>query len=447
MRVVLLVSIILLPLLVLPALALPEEEALKIEIIEWRLPNGLHVIFSPHRRVPAVTVQVWYHAGSKDERPGARGIAHMFEHMMFKGSRAVPPEEHARMLSALGGEENAFTAEDVTAYHNTVPRQYMEFAMELEADRMRHLYLTPRSITSEREVVKEEKRMRLENSPIGRAEEAIQALAYIKHPYAWTPAGVIEDLNRVTEKECQAFYDTYYVPNNATLIVVGDVTVEEVRQAALRQFGSIKPGKDPPRVTIVEPPQTKLREKRADWPSQLKVVLGAYHVPAANHADLPALEVLNALLSAGQSSRLHQALVRKTKLAVAAGGFLQSQEQPGLFMLYAVGLPSQDVTKMKEALLAEGERLAQSEVTTQELTKVKNQLATATLSHLETLGGLAFDIGQSLYLEGDPRAFLKNVARLDRVTTADVKRVAKTYLQRRNLSLVLLDQTPAGGQR
>jgi zinc protease len=434
----------LLLLLLLPAPA--PGEALKVEIKEWKLKNGMRVLYSPHRRVPAVTVQVWYHAGSKDERVGLRGIAHMFEHMMFKGSEHVPPEEHARMLSAIGGSTNAFTAEDLTAYHDTVPRQYMGFAMKLEAERMRHLHLTLHTIKSEREVVKEEKRVRLENNPIGRALEAIYALAYTKHPYAWTPAGVIADLNQMKRANYQRFYDTYYVPENATLIVVGDVSEAEVRRAAEEHFSPIPRGKEPPRVTVREPPQTEMRVKNADWPSQLVVVLGAYHIPAASHPDIAPLQVLSAILSAGRSSRLHQALVRKGKLAVAAGGFVSLQEHPGVLMAYGIGLPGADggrLTKIKEALLRQLELVGSRGVRPAELEKARNQLATARLSRIRTLTGLANQIGMSAILKGDPRAFLKEVAALDRVTAADVRRVAKRYLQPKNLSLVLVDAKQA----
>lgn len=440
----------LLLLLPLSAAAAPTGQSsapLKVTIHEWQLENGLKVVFSPHHRVPAVTVQLWYHAGSKNERVGIRGIAHMFEHMMFKGSEHVPPEEHARLLSAIGGDTNAFTAEDMTAYHDTVPKQYMGFAMKLEAERMRNLRLTLHTIKSEREVVKEEKRMRLENNPIGRALEAIYALAYTKHPYAWTPAGTIEDLDRVTREDCQRFYDTYYVPNNATLVVVGDVSRKEVEQAAEQSFGQIPRGAVPPSVTVREPPQTKMRVKTADWPSQLKVVLGAYHVPEATNKDIAPLQVLSAILSAGQSSRLNQALVRKGKLAVAAGGFVSLQEDPGVMMVYGIGLPSHDLTRMKDALLEQIALVAEKGVTRRELTKARNQLSTSRLSKINTLNGVAYQIGTSALLQHDPRAFLREVAEIDAVTAADIQRVAKTYLVPTNLSLVLVDSTPgrAGG--
>jgi len=422
-------------------------DGLKIKIKEWTLPNGMKVLYSPMRKVPVVTVQVWYHAGSKDEKVGIRGIAHMFEHMMFKGSSRVAPEDHARILSGIGGSVNAFTTDDVTAYHNTLPRQYMEFAMKLEAERMRALHLTDSTISSEREVVKEEKRARMENSPIGRALETIHDMAFTKHPYAWTPAGVIKDLNAIDRAACQKFYNTYYVPNNSTLVVVGDVDEATVRAAARRQFGGIARGKAPPRPTVIEPPQTALRQRDADWPSQLTVVLGAYHIPDANHADIPALKVMSTILSAGQSSRMHQTLVRKGKLALAAGGFVRAMEHPGVLYIYSVGLPSHDLDRMEQALLAEVEKVAAAGVTKKELAKAKNQISTRRLQGLKTVNGLASAVGISTYVRGDPRAFLKDVALLDKVTSTDIKRVAAAYLRRGNLSLIRLGRAKKGAAK
>ena len=432
--------------LMLPASA-NHADGLKIKITEWTLPNGMKVLYSPMRKVPVVTVQVWYHAGSKDEKVGIRGIAHMFEHMMFKGSKRVAPEDHARHLSGIGGSVNAFTTDDVTAYHNTLPKQYMEFAMKLEAERMRALHLTDSTITSEREVVKEEKRARMENSPIGRALETIHDMAFTKHPYAWTPAGVIKDLNAIDRAACQKFYDTYYVPNNSTLVVVGDVDEATVRAAAQRQFGGIARGKVPPRSKVIEPPQTALRQRDANWPSQLTVVLGAYHIPDANHADIPALKVMSTILSAGQSSRMYQTLVRQGKMALAAGGFVRAMEHPGVLYIYSVGLPSHDLERMEKALLAEVEKVAAAGVTKEELTKAKNQISTGRLQGLKTVNGLATAVGISTYVRGDPRAFLKDVALLDKVTSDDIKRVASAYLKRGNLNLIRLGRVKKGAAK
>ena len=296
----------------------------------WTLANGLNVLFLADHKAPIATVQVFYHVGSKDERVGIRGVAHMFEHMMFKGSEHVAPEEHARLLKEVGGHVNAFTTEDVTAYHDTVPPSYVGFALQLEAERMRQLKLFPATIDSERRVVEEEKRLRIDNDPIGKAIEKFRALAYVKHPYNWTPIGTIEDLEKVTPADCQRFYDTYYQPNNATLIVIGDVEETAVRKLIEQHFGSIPRGPAPPRAAVEEPPQTSTREETLRIEVQIPVVVGGYHIPRASDPDVPALEVLAAVLSTGESSRLHQRLVRREHLAIAAGGVTETLEQPGL---------------------------------------------------------------------------------------------------------------------
>lgn len=418
---------------------------LPLDLTEWRLANGMRVFYVPMNTVPAVTVQVWYHTGSKNEQPGIRGLAHLFEHMMFKGSTHVPPEEHARLISAIGGESNAFTTEDVTAYHDTVPRQYLEFAMQLEAERMKNLHLTPFTIASEREVVKEEKRMREENNPTGKAEEALLKMAFTKHPYRWTVAGEMADLAKVSVEDCRKFYQTHYNPSNAALIVVGDVSEIEVRAAADKYFAKLTAAPAPPAVTVREPAQSTLREKKANWPSQLNIVLGGYHIVEAAHPDYPALDVLSTILSSGQSSRLYQSLVRKRKIVVGAGGATMGLENPSLFYLFGVGLPSSDLTKIKDALLEEVQLVIDQGVSEAELRKAKNQMTTDILQSLKRMDGLASQIGYSTFLEGNPRAFLTRVSSLDAVTIADVQRVAKKYLQRDNLSLVLLPAVGAGG--
>src|SRR5712675_1597757 len=248
----------------------------QLDVKSWELANGLRVLFLANHQAPIATVQVFYHVGSKDEHVGVRGVAHMFEHMMFKGSEHVPPEQHARLLKDVGAQTNAFTTEDLTAYHDTVPPSYVGFAMQLEAERMRHLKLFPETIDSERKVVEEEKRLRVDNNPIGKAIERFRALAYTKHPYSWTAIGTIEDLEKVRPQDCQVFYDSYYQPNNATLIVVGDLQEAEVRALADKYFGPIPRGAEPPRNYVEEPPQTTTRSENMAIEVQVPVVVGGY---------------------------------------------------------------------------------------------------------------------------------------------------------------------------
>src|SRR3569623_2272675 len=292
----------------------------RLDVKSWQLDSGLKVLFLANHEAPVATVQIFYHVGSKDEHVGNRGVAHMFEHLMFKGSEHVPPEAHARLLKEVGGQVNAFTTEDVTAFHQTVPPSYVDFAIKLEAERMRGLRLFPATVDSERKVIEEEKRLRIDNNPVGQAVERFRALAYTKHPYQWTAAGVIADLEKVTPADCQAFYALYYRPNAATLIVVGGLAESSVRESVEKYYGGIARGAEPPRDYPQEPAQTAERDATLALNVSLPVVVGGYHIPAARDADVPALQVLATILSAGESSRMYRRLVRQAQLAVAAGG-------------------------------------------------------------------------------------------------------------------------------
>lgn len=419
----------------------------KLDVKSWKLGNGLEVLFLADHKAPIVTVQVFYHVGSKDEHVGIRGVAHMFEHMMFKGSAHVPPEEHSRLLKEVGGQVNAFTTEDLTAFHNTVPPSYLGFAMKLEAERMRQLRLFPATVDSERKVVEEEKRLRVDNDPVGKALERFRALAYTKHPYNWTPIGTIEDLEKVTPADCQRFYDTYYQPNNATLIVVGDVEEATVRRLADETFGVLLRGPEPPRAHAEESPQTAPRAATMALEVQIPVTVGGYHIPRAADPDLPALEVLSAILSGGESSRLNQRLVRRDHLAIGAGGLVEKLEDPGLFLVYAAYLPDRDPAKVEAALTEEIARARNELVSGDELEKAKNELAAGFVFGLQTVDGIATALGQAEYVEGDWRRFVEGAARYLAVTAADVQRVARKYLVETNLSRVTLTQpTPGGGK-
>ena len=415
----------------------------KPQVEQWQLENGMRVFYLGVHRTPVVTVQVWYHAGSKDEPRDRRGSAHMFEHLMFKGTQHVPPEEHARLLDKLGGSVNAFTMEDTTGYHDTVPRQYMDFAMQLEAERMQHLVFLDKTIATEREVVKEEIRQR-ENNPISKAFVRFREMAFVRHPYAWDPGGRIADLDNTTPEDLERFYRTYYQPNNAALVVVGDVSRAEVEKSAVQWFGSIPKAPEPPRPAdaLPEPEQTEQRKEIVEA-GQLGVIIGGYKMPPAKHDDLPALEVTAAVLSRGDSSRLHQRIVRKEKVGVFAGVFLEAMEHPGLMLVFGAHLLPEQAAKVEAAILDEMTKLQKSKVGPRELTRVKNQLAAEFVYKLQNVTGLAWQIGQSWILTGDPAAWLDDYDRLMAVSAEDVQRVASTYLKPGRLTLVAV---PPGGK-
>jgi zinc protease len=433
------------------AFAEPPETKLP-EARRWQLANGLEVLFVEDHKAPVVTVQVFYHAGGKDEPADKRGIAHMFEHMMFKGSKHVPPEQHARFIDSVGGTENAFTADDVTGYHDTIPPAALDFTLRLEAERMRNLVLIQKTIDSEREVVKEELRVRLENSPVMQAVDKVLHLAYTVHPYRQFPIGEKRMLDTVTVADCKTFYDAFYQPSNAMLIVVGDTDEATVRKLAEQHFGPIPKAPPPPRpsATKQEPPQKELREATLEIPVQLPVMVGAYHIPEGASEELYALEVLQQILSGGESSRLYQRLVRKDKSAVFAGGFVFQHEDPGLFLAFAAYLPSSDPARVRSALLEEIERAATGSISPRELQKAKNQLAARALFRREHVEQIATQHGIDAFVAHDPLRALKAPAKYDAVTAADVAAVAKKYLVKTNLSLVTLKPaapSAAGGAR
>jgi zinc protease len=433
-----------------PAAPAPAAKAgaLKLpDVKSWTLDNGLAVYYLGVHDAPVVTVQVFYHVGSKDEPRDARGTAHMFEHMMFKGTEHVRPEEHARMIDELGGDTNAFTAWDVTGFHDTLPREHLDFAVQLEAERMRGLLFRKSMIQREVEVVKQEKRMR-DQSPLSRAVDELSALAFTRHPYAWSAAGEPAELDKLTPESLKAFYDTYYQPGNAALVVVGDVSEADVKAAAEKWFGKIAKGAAPPRPAdaATEPPQTEERDATSDKAAQVGIVIGGYRIPASKHPDMVAIKLAASILTDGESSRIKQRIVRKDKLGVGAGGQVLALEQPGMFFVFAAHLKPEQAQKCAAAIVDEIAKLGASGPTAQELDKAKNQMTARFVFGLESVGGLAQQIGMSWINTGDGRAFLKDYDAIQAVSAADVKRVVKTYLTRNSLTLMTVPPFAGGGQ-
>ena len=420
--------------------AAPKADSIAAGVKQWELPNKLKVIYVPDHKAPVVAVQVFFHVGGKDEPADKRGIAHMFEHMMFKGSQHVRPEEHARFIDAVGGNENAFTEDDVTAYHDTIPPSALEFTLQLEAERMQHLELTQKTIDSERQVVIEELCVSLENNPVTKAVDRMLHLAYGVHPYRQMAIGEKKMLDSVTILDCKKFYDTYYQPNNATLIVAGDTDEKTVRALVDKYFGPLKAGAVPPRPSqaLKEPEQTALRSAAVAIPVQLPFVIGAYHIAAGDSPDVFALQVLQRVLAGGESSRMYQRLVRKDKSAVFAGGQLMEHEEPGLFLIFGAFLPGGDAAKVRAALEEEIQRVVDQPVTAKELEKAKNQLATQAVQSRERIEQVATQMGLDSIVAHDPMRIFSAAAKFDAVTAADVQRVAKKYFQKTNESVVVL---------
>src|SRR3954462_3159049 len=304
------------------------------------LPNGLTLVLSEDHSTPIVHLQLWYHVGSKNERPGRTGFAHLFEHMMFKGSKNVSPEEHTSVISSVGGQSNAYTTDDETVFWETVPAQYLPMALWLEADRMATLRIDKDTFVNEREVVKEERRMRVDNQPYGRLNEIIYDHAFTTHPYKHPTIGSMQDLEAASIEDVRDFFRTYYVPNNATLVLVGDFNTRDADDLVKKYLGRVpKSARPVPRDIPKEPPQTKERRVKLDesWP--LPAVVVAHHITFDGDPDSYPLHIASKVLSDGQSSRIYRTLVYEKQIALAAFGGGNIIEDPNLFYAVAIVQP------------------------------------------------------------------------------------------------------------
>ena len=395
------------------------------------LPNGLKVFWSTDRATPNVTLQVWYGVGSKDDPEGRSGFAHLFEHLMFKSTRNLPSEQFDRMTEDVGGFNNASTADDFTDYYQVVPANHLERLLWAEADRMSTLVIDEATFKSERDVVKEELRQRVLASPYGRLMALyLPQASYTTHPYKRPGIGSIEELDAATVDDVRAFHRTYYRPDNAALIVVGNFDEATFAAWVDRYFGPLKnPDQPLPRVAVKEPPRTAAGVFDGYGPNvPLPALIVSWQGAAASDPDAPALKVLDAILSAGKSSRLYNSLVYDKQIAVEAFSNADLPHDPGLFMVGAIMSNGKTLAEGEAALLAEVKRLRDAPPAAAELAEAKNELLAAALRERETIDGRASAIGYALRVEGDPNAVNTELAALQAVTAADVQRVAAKYL-------------------
>jgi zinc protease len=421
-----------------------DSNTVKLPSIEtFTLPNGLQVAVLPTDTAPVVAVQVWYRAGSKDEARDRRGSAHMFEHMLFKGTQHVRAEAHAQFLNGLGGYVNATTDEDATHYINTLPSDYLDFVIQLEAERMRKLLFRKDMVDTEREVVKEEIRQQ-ENSPIAKGFLRFLEIAFTKHPYAWTAGGNLKDLDATTLEDLKKFYDAYYQPGNALLVVVGKTTVDEVKKSAEKWFGPIPKAPEPPRPAkdAPEPKQTAKRREVVEA-GQIGLALVGYHLPPAKDKDIYPLQVASIILGAGESSRLKVRLKTadpKTKTVLALDGGMEAlvREDPGMTIALGVFLDPAAGDAIEAAIQDEIAKLGTGGPKADELRKAKNQVQAGFVFSLENVQGLAEAMGRSWIHTGTPSSFIKDVDLIEKVTAADVQRVVKQYMNPANATIVII---------
>jgi zinc protease len=411
----------------------------KLQYETSTLSNGLTVIYSEDHSTPIVHLQLWYHVGSKNEKSGRTGFAHLFEHMMFKGSKNVEPESHTSLISGVGGQANAYTTDDETVFWETVPAHYLPLTLWLEADRMASLRINRDTFVNEREVVKEERRMRVDNQPYGRLNEIIYDQAFTTHPYKHSTIGSMEDLEAASIDDVRDFYSTYYVPSNATLVLVGDFETAQAKQLVEQYLGRVPKAERPvPRDIPQEPPHTKERSVRLETPWPLPAVVVAHHITYDGHPDSYPLHIASKVLSDGQSSRIYQQLVYERQLAVAAFGGANLIEHPNLFYAVAIVQPGQKPEEAVNALIAELDKLKADPITDRELQRTKNQFARDYILNRESNQQKATQLAHAAVIHGQIATADGEFDIFQKITAADVQRVARTYFTPENRLVITL---------
>lgn len=417
----------------------------KIEFTEYNLDNGMHVILHKDNTTPIVAVSVLYHVGSKNENPERTGFAHFFEHLLFEGTENIKRGEFDKYILAAGGTNNANTSNDRTFYYEILPSNQLELGLWLESERLMHANIEPAGVETQREVVKEEKRQRMDNQPYGSILTEILKRAYTVHPYRWPTIGSLDHLNQAKLEEFIDFYKTFYVPENATLSIAGDIDIEQTKIAVAKYFKDIPKGKKTiPRPTAVEPAQTKEVRDVVFDNIQLPAVVQAYHMPAQGTDDSYALDMLSTLLSGGQSSRMYKALVDEQKKAYTVQSFPFSSEDPGLYLAFGLANVGINVDDLEKAMDAEIEKIKNEPISEKEFQKIRNQVESQFVQQNSTAVGIAEQLANYHVYFGNANLINTEIDRYTKVTPADLQRVAKKYLNKENR--VVLHYLPKSAQ-
>ncbi len=441
MRAVLRLGVILSVLALLPLRALGAQPYAE-RVRETVLPNGLKVLLLEDHKAPVAVFQIWYRVGSRNEQLGKTGLSHLLEHLMFKGTHKVGPEEYSKIVQHNGGNDNAFTGDDSTTYFASIASDRLSVVVDLESDRMRNLSFDDASFTPELHVVMEERRLRTDDNPVSALFEDISSVAYSAHPYQWPVIGWMNDLKQATQQDAMDYYRTYYEPNNAVVVCVGDFSADALRAELEKSFGAIPAGNPPPVVRAVEPEQQGENRTVLRREAQLPFVGIAYHVPNLKSKDGPVLEVLSAVLAGGKSARLYQQLTYQKRLAGDVGANYElTSIDPGLFLIYAQPLPGKAVKTVEEELLAQVEALKKTPIPDRELTKAKNGLESAFVFAQDSLFYQGMLLGQ-YEIAGDWRAIDNYLPNVSAVSAADIQRVASAYLTTRNRTVGTLEPLP-----
>jgi zinc protease len=418
---------------------------------EFTLANGLRLIVKEDHRAPTVVQQVWYRAGSMDESPGTTGVAHVLEHMMFKGTRSVGPEEFSRLVAEAGGRDNAFTSTDYTVYHEQVHRDRLPFVMRLEADRMSNLVISRQEFAREIKVVMEERRMSTEDQPRALLDETLLATAFAAHPYRWPTIGWMQDLQGMSWQDASAWYRSWYAPNNATVVVVGDVQPDQVLAWAKRYYGPLARKAIPARKPLSEPPQRGIKRAVLKAPAELAFVRFGYKAPAlrdpAKDWEPFAIALLVKVLGGNDSARLNQILVRERRIATSAGAEYEPISRgPGMVLLNAAAAQGHGGSELEAALREIVARVAAEGVTAEELQRAKVQLLAQFVFRRDSFFAQALELGE---LESSGLSFRdadRIPERFKTITAEQVQAVAAKYLVDDGLTVAVLDPQPLSGR-
>lgn len=415
------------------------EKAIQFPVEKYELKNGLTVLLHPDPSIPAVSIQQWFRVGSKDELPGRTGLAHFFEHMMFKGTKKFPKDTWGKYLNGKGAEVNAFTSNDYTGYYINAPSEHLDLLLQIESDRMRNLLLDPKEVTSEREVVKEERRMRYEDNIDGGIREKMSSLMFEKLPYNWLPIGSMVDLNAASMDDLHAFYKTYYSPNNAVLVVAGNIDVPATKKLIEKYYAGL-PREEIKRPAIqAEPVQKKERRAVIEREAQAPTVAIGYKLPDLRSPDHYALDLLSIVLGQGQSSRLYKQLVYTNELALNTYASSWGQTLAGQFSVYAQLKPKTSPDLVTQMMEREVKALREKPISQKELDKARNIFLKDYVDGLKKVSGRARTLASYETLLGDYKRIFSDLPEYSKVTPQDIQRVAKLYLQpnQRNIVIVL----------
>jgi zinc protease len=429
------------------ATTLAATSAPVLKFTDTKLKNGLRLIVAEDHTAPVFSIAVVYKVGSRDERPGRTGFAHLFEHMMFKGSENVGAGEHFYTVFSHGGTMNGTTDKERTLYFETMPANQLEAAMFLEADRMRSLAIVKENLDNQRNAVKEERRQALDNQPYGRTNEAIDDLAFDNPAYKHSVIGSMEDLSAASVEDVASFFRTYYAPNNAIVAIAGAVGAANVQELARKYFEPIPSQPAPPPVDVSQPPQTAERRLAIDDSlARLARLDVSYRIPPSVSSDDDTIDVLAVILAGGRSSRLYERLVRQKQLAVNVSAGAPNSRGPRLFRIVATPTPGKSLDDLEAAIYQEIDSLKADAIADWETEKARNASHRQFVNGLSTSLARAVDLAEYALVFGDPGLINTRWQRLDKITTDDVRRVAKAYLTAENRSVIVTRPKPAAGR-